>query len=56
MNNHLPIAHSLVINPDTRRQDHQALSLALAELTAMGHVNIHGRPFAAASIRTMVQS
>jgi hypothetical protein len=51
MNNHLPIAHSLVINPDTWRQDHQALSLALAELTAMGHVNSHGRPFVASMTR-----
>jgi hypothetical protein len=27
-----------------------------AELATMGHVNIHGSPFAAASVKAMVQA
>jgi hypothetical protein len=33
----------------------ESLRSIAAELAAMGHVNIHGRPFAAESINVMVQ-
>jgi DNA invertase Pin-like site-specific DNA recombinase len=41
-------------NPKTRER--KSLRAIAAELAAMGHVNIHGRPFAAASVSAMVQS
>ena len=40
-------------NPKTGER--KSLRLIAAELASMGHLNIHGRPFAAESIKAMVQ-
>jgi hypothetical protein len=41
-------------NPKTGER--KSLRMIAAELAAMGYLNIHGRPFAAESIKAMVQS
>ena len=41
-------------NPKTG--DRRSLRAIAAELAKLGHMNIHGRPFAAESIQAMVQS
>jgi hypothetical protein len=40
-------------NPKTGER--KSLRSIAAELAAMGHVNIHGRPFAAESIQAMIR-